>query len=103
MRLPLAVLALALCAAAARAQDNPNVAYQNALLARPLTPAAKAFCDQAGLQAGTPAYAACKVTRLALADLAAGLARGFPPMTDPHYASKAELNQLFDLMTKYGG
>lgn len=103
MRLPLALLALALGAGLAAAQDdNPNVAYQNALLARPLTPAVKAFCD-ARAPAGSSAYDACKVTRLALADFAAGQDKGFPPMADPHYTTKAEFGQLMDLMTKHGG
>jgi hypothetical protein len=47
---------------------------------------------------------ACHVTRLLLADAAAHKDAGFPPLTDIQYTSgKAEMNQVMDLMTKYGG
>jgi hypothetical protein len=105
MKSLIALFALALtlgAAGSAAAQSNQHVAYQNALLARSLSSADKAFCDG---KAGNDAAArdACHVTRLFVSDIGANQDSGFPPMTDIKYASKAETGQILDRMTKYGG
>lgn len=97
--IPLFVFALTFGAAGyAAAQEHPDVVYQNALLARALTPADKAYCDgKAG--AGSPAHVACRVTRLFVSDINAGREKGFPPMTDIRYAlSKEEKGKILDRM-----
>lgn len=111
MRYPLVALAAVAAALGAFAPafaqgGNPNVAYQNALLARALTPDVKAYCDaKVGPQApnNQAAYDPCRVTRAFLADINAKQDRGFPPMADISYASKAEMSQILDAMSKYGG
>ena len=97
------VLAAGLFAARpAAAQANPNVAYQAALLARPLSAADQSYC---GAKTNSQNDRdACHVTRLFLADSAAGQDKGFPPLTDIKYAaSQAEISRIVDVMSKYGG
>lgn len=91
----LAIIATLGAAGAAAAQDD--LAYQKALLARPLPPADKAVCD-AKAGAGNPAaYDACRVTRLFLADINARREQGFPPLADIKYTtSKAEMALIVD-------
>lgn len=86
----------------ASAQANSNVAYQNSLLARSLSSSDQAFCSARA--SSKDAMDACHVTRLLLADAAAHQDAGFPPLADIKYTSgKAEMSQILDLMTKYGG
>lgn len=101
MRLMLSAALLSAVAALAAAQDSAkHVAYQNALLARPVPAAVQSFC--AGKSG--PDYDACRVTRLFLADLAAKRDQGFPPMADLSYTSgKAESDLLVGALGKYGG
>lgn len=102
MRYALALVALAAVGAAAQNGDA-SVAYQAELLARPLTPDVKAYCDQKVGPGNQGAYDKCRVTRLFLADLAAGKNRGFPLMTDIRYASPDERQKIADAMTNNGG
>jgi len=88
--------------ASAQADGNANVAYQNALLSRSLSSDDQSFC--ASKAGSKDAQDACRVTRLFLADAAAGKDAGFPPLADIKYTtSKAEISRILDLMTKYGG
>ncbi len=102
-RIVLLVFGLAvLSAKSAFAQANPNVAYQNALLARALSPADQSFC--AGKASSQDDLDACHVTRLLLSDVNSKQERGFPPLTDIKYtANRAEISRILDTMTKYGG
>ena len=102
-RIVFAVFALGLLAVRpAFAQANPNVAYQNALLARPLTASDQAYC--AGKTSAQNDRDACHVTRLLLADASNGQDKGFPPLADIKYAlSQAEISRILDVMSKYGG
>lgn len=93
-----AVLTLS-AAGNAAAQGQPDVAYQKALLSRPLEPADKAFCDGKAGEAKSAASDACRVTRLFLVDIAAGRDKGFPPMTDITFArNDAEIGKIMDRM-----
>lgn len=94
------VLGLTLGAAvSAAAQDHPDVAYQKALLARSLSAADKAICDQKARAGNSAEQDACRVTRLFLADINAGRDKGFPPMTHIKYAvDKAEKDKIIDRM-----
>ena len=96
----LAAAATVLASGAAFAQAS--MAYQAALLARPLSGADQSFCS--GKASTQDAMDACHVTRLFLVDAAARQDKGFPPMADIKYTkSQAEISQVMDLMTKYGG
>ncbi|MCM2305490.1 MAG: hypothetical protein NDJ72_12350 [Elusimicrobia bacterium] len=101
MKSMIALFALAVtlgAATPAAAQEQPDVVYQKALLARALTPADKAYCDA---KAGTDsaAFDACRVTRLFIADINAGRDKGFPPLTDIKYAlDKDEKGKIMDRM-----
>lgn len=99
-KIALAVFVLTLGAASpAAAQDQPDVVYQNALLARSLSPEDKAFCDGKAGAEKSAASEACRVTRLFLADIAAGRDKGFPPMTDIKFAlNKEEKGKILDRM-----
>lgn len=99
-RIALAALVLSLGAALpAAAQDQPDVVYQNALLARSLSPSDKAFCDGKAGAEKSAASDACRVTRLFLADIDAGKDKGFPPMTDIKFAlNKEEKGKILDRM-----
>ena len=97
------VLSVGAAGPASAQNGGQHVAYQNSLLARALPPADKALCDDKAGAAGTPAYDACRVTRLFISDIKADKDQGFPPLTDAKYASKAETNLILDRMTKYGG
>lgn len=83
----------------AAAQGQSDVAYQNALLTRQLSPADKLVCESKAGAAGTAAYDACRVTRLFVSDIAAGQDKGFPPMADIKYAvDKVEKGKIMDRM-----
>ncbi len=99
-RIAFFALVLTLCAAgSADAQDQPDVVYQNSLLTRSLSAADKATCDAKAGPGNTPAYDACRVTRLFISDINAGRDKGFPPMTDIKYANdKAEKGKILDRM-----
>lgn len=90
--------------AAAQSDSAKHVAYQNALLARPVPAAVQSFCkDKTGAASGD-AYDACRVTRLFLSDLGAKRDQGFPPMADITYVvGKAESDLLMAGFGKYGG
>ena len=101
MKTMIAVFAFAVSLGSAQyaaAQGQSDVAYQNALLARSLSPADKAICEgKAG--AGSPAFDACKVTRLFVSDINAGQEKGFPPLADIKYAvDKVEKGKIMDRM-----
>lgn len=100
MRSTIALLALALTLGAAlpaAAQEHPDVVYQNALLARALSPADKGICDEKAGAKDSAARDACRVTRLFLSDINAGQDKGFPPMTDIKYAvNKEEKGKILD-------
>ncbi|MBI2788119.1 MAG: hypothetical protein HYX59_05500 [Elusimicrobia bacterium] len=99
-KIALAAFVLMLGAALpAAAQDQPDVVYQNALLARALPPADKAFCDGKAGAEKSAASDACRVTRLFLVDIDAGKDKGFPPLTDIKYAqNKEEKGKILDRM-----
>lgn len=99
-KIALAAFVLTLGAALpAAAEDPPDVVYQNALLARSLSPADKAFCDGKTGAEKSAAGDACRVTRLFIADINAGRDKGFPPMTDIKYAlNKEEKGKILDRM-----
>jgi len=104
MKSRIAFLAVVLtfgAAAFAAAQDG--AAYQNALLARPLSPADKAICDAKAGANNPAAYSACRVTRLFLADINANRDQGIPSMTDVKYVTQAEMAIMVDRMSKSGG
>jgi hypothetical protein len=83
----------------AAAQTDP-AAYQAALLARPLSAADQAICAAKG--GSQDQQDACHVTRLLLADLAAGQVKSFPPLADIKYTvNQGELSRVFDTMTKF--
>lgn len=83
----------------AAAQDQPDVVYQNALLARALSPSDKAYCDGKAGEGKSTAADACRVTRLFLADINAGREKGFPPLTDIRYTvDKEEKGKILDRM-----
>lgn len=97
MRIALAFALIGLAGAAA-AQGEQYIAYQNALLARPVTAEVRSFCS--GKSGGD--YDACRVTRFFLADLGAGRDQGFPPMADVAYTqSQAEQDALTKALYKY--
>lgn len=102
MRFTLALFAFVLTLGAAlpaAAQDQPDVVYQNALLARSLSPADKAFCDGKTGPEKSAANDACRVTRLFISDINAGKDKGFPPMTDIKYVlTKEEKGKILDRM-----
>lgn len=101
MKPRIALLALALTlgtAGLAAAQDD--VAYQNSLLARPLSAADKAVCDAKAGANNPAAYNACRVTRLFFADINAHQEQGFPPMATIKFATtQVEANQLLDRLS----
>ena len=99
-KIALAAFLLTLGAALpAAAQDQPDVVYQNALLARALSPTDKAFCDGKAGAEKSAASDACRVTRLFLVDIDAGKDKGFPPLTDIKYAqNKEEKGKILDRM-----
>jgi hypothetical protein len=103
-RIVFAFLALSLLAARpVFAQANPNVAYQVALLARPLSAADQAYCND-GRASSQNDQDICHVTRLFLIDAAAHLNKGFPPLANIRYTNNdVERAQIMDLMTKYFG
>lgn len=98
LTLSLVILALPLLSAAVRAEENPRVAYQKALLARVLSPEDKAFCDgQVGPRSeeNVAAYDQCHVTRLFVSDLANNKETpGIPPMLKGAYVKKAEVAKV---------
>ncbi len=102
MKLPffLGVLALPLLSVAAPAQENPRVGYQNALLARALSPDDKALCDERvgpRSEDNATAYDQCHVTRLFVSDLAKKKATpGVPPMLKGAYLNKSEIALVAD-------
>jgi hypothetical protein len=96
----LAAAATVLASSAALAQVS--MAYQAALLARPLSAADQSYCD--GKTSSQDDRDACHVTRLVLADIAAHQDKGYPPLATIIYTmSGAERSQIMDLMTKNGG
>ena len=82
------------------AQDNPHIAYQNSLLARPLSASDRNFCDgKVGAKTANNAeYDACHVTRHYVADLQAKKTQGrFAPLAHIKYcATEAEKRLLRD-------
>ena len=102
MKTMIAVFAFALTlgiAQYAAAQGESDVAYQATLRVRQLTPADAQICQEKAGAAGTPAYEACKVTRLFVSDINAGKEKGFPPMADIKYAvDKVEKGKIMDRM-----
>lgn len=100
-RVPLFVFAASAVLASIPAFAQVSVAYQAALLARPLSAADQSFCNVKATSQNE--RDACHVTRLFLADAAAHQDKGFPPLADIKYTSGAEMSQVMDLMTKYGG
>jgi hypothetical protein len=105
MRRALVAVPILFGAVAAFAQSGAqHVAYQNALLARPVPSSAQSFCAGKGAGPGSGGYDACRVTRLFVADLGANRDQGFPPLTDIKYAAnQTETNLIMDALTKYGG
>jgi len=89
---------------AARAEENPRVAYQKALLARELSPEDKALCDeQVGPrnEENSAAYDKCHITRLFASDLAKKKAvPGVPPDLKGAYLNKSEIALVAELIKR---
>lgn len=106
MTIKISLFALSLTlgvAVSASAQEHPYVVYENALIARPVPAAVKAYCDGKAVKENTPKYKACRITRLFLSDIAAKKDAGYPPSTDPSFVEDTEADMLLKSIEKYGG
>lgn len=87
--------------ASASAQVHPFAIYESALLVRPMPAAVKEYCAGKAGKENTPAYKACRITRLFIADIAANKDAGYPPSTDLSYMEDAEADMLLKTIKKY--
>ena len=89
------ILGLALLTAGPAFAIDPDVAYQNSLLGRALSPDDKAFCESKTSDAND--FKKCHVTRNFIADINHSRDQAFPPMADIRYTrDKAEREKILD-------